>query len=168
MKLTNEQRAEYRRSMAKFWQNEAGSMDATEWAFLAGCAWREQAEAMWIPVSERLPEPGQLVIALFPQQHHLRDSAPRFGKSSEWDCTVRELVSTFGGGRWADEGVTHWMPLPKVPAYQHEHLLYRARALYTALQAARDALHNDFEPDNQSRAWHAATLALILHAEKEK
>ena len=69
----------------------------------------------WISVKDRLPERGQVVIAIFPQQHHLRDNAHNFGKSAEWDCTIRELVST-NGMRWADEGVTHWMPLPPPPA----------------------------------------------------
>lgn len=32
--------------------------------------------------------------------------------------------------------------------------------LLSALERARDALHNDFEPDNQSRAWHAANAAI--------
>lgn len=32
--------------------------------------------------------------------------------------------------------------------------------LRAALKNARDALHNDFEPDNQSRAWHRANAAL--------
>lgn len=32
--------------------------------------------------------------------------------------------------------------------------------LKVELTAARDALYNDFEPDNQSRAWHRANKAL--------
>jgi len=32
--------------------------------------------------------------------------------------------------------------------------------LRSELEAARDALRNDFEPDNQSRAWHRANDAL--------
>lgn len=32
--------------------------------------------------------------------------------------------------------------------------------LRAALMDARNALHNDFEPDNQSRAWHRANDAL--------
>lgn len=32
--------------------------------------------------------------------------------------------------------------------------------LRAALESACTALHNDFEPDNQSREWHAATAAL--------
>jgi hypothetical protein len=32
--------------------------------------------------------------------------------------------------------------------------------LRAALMDARDALHNDFEPDNQSPAWHRANKAL--------
>ena len=34
------------------------------------------------------------------------------------------------------------------------------KRLRAALVDARNSLHNDFEPDNQSRAWHRANAAL--------
>lgn len=36
----------------------------------------------------------------------------------------------------------------------------RGDRLRAALVEARDALHNDFEPDNQSRSWYRANDAL--------
>ena len=39
-------------------------------------------------------------------------------------------------------------------------LLAERDQLLAALKAARDALYNGFEPDNQSRAWHAANNAV--------
>lgn len=65
----------------------------------------------WISVEERLPEPGQLVLALYPQQWHLRKDAASHGNSPDWNCTLRELVPVCEPRcRWADEGVTYWMP----------------------------------------------------------
>lgn len=76
----------------------------------------------WISVDDRLPEPGQLVIALYPQQYHLRKNAPNSGGSAEWGGCIRELVSRppewakdWPPCRWADEGVTHWMPFTPPP-----------------------------------------------------
>jgi hypothetical protein len=40
--------------------------------------------------------------------------------------------------------------------------------LRTELAAARDALRNDFEPDNQSRAWHRANNALGITSVRPK
>jgi hypothetical protein len=59
---------------------------------------RLQAERRWIPVSERLPEVGKWVIVWMPDKY------------DEVEYTHR-----MENGEWADEGVTHWMPLPKPP-----------------------------------------------------
>jgi hypothetical protein len=51
-----------------------------------------------------------------------------------------------------------WHDLPEIAAQQADAAtLLRARQ---ALGAARDALYNPFEPDNQSAAWHSASEAL--------
>jgi hypothetical protein len=41
-----------------------------------------------------------------------------------------------------------------------ERLRAEIERLRNALMDARDALHNDFEPDNQGGAWHRANKAL--------
>lgn len=52
----------------------------------------------WIPVGERLPEVGKWVIVWMPDKY------------DEVEYTHR-----MENGEWADEGVTHWMPLPELP-----------------------------------------------------
>jgi hypothetical protein len=47
--------------------------------------------------------------------------------------------------------------LPIVTLAEKDAEIERLRA---ELTAARDALYNGFEPDNQSRAWHRANAAL--------
>ena len=70
----------------------------------------------WIDVKERLPEPGQMVIALFERmflRHGVKreDNHDGSGTHPYWCVTVRELVPRSDPQcRWADEGVTHWMP----------------------------------------------------------
>jgi hypothetical protein len=74
----------------------------------------------WISVEDKLPEPGEIVLCAH-------------NKLVEYFCDVlsgkvddsgnaemkkgflfRELI-TEDGGRWADEGVTHWHRITKVP-----------------------------------------------------
>jgi hypothetical protein len=66
--------------------------------------------AEWIPVSERLPKPGQQVLAAIP---------PRV-----WNEENQALIETLdyeqeGFYSWKDDEwqkrVTHWMPLPEPP-----------------------------------------------------
>ena len=63
----------------------------------------------WISVEDRLPAPGQYTLCFydFPLLELWSD-----GRHTQ--MVVRQLVTT-EGGRWADEGVTHWMPLPDPP-----------------------------------------------------
>lgn len=49
-----------------------------------------------------------------------------------------------------------------------ERLQWENKRLRTALSDARDALHNDFEPDNQSNAYKRASAALEQQAEPPK
>ena len=61
----------------------------------------------WIPVTERLPEPGEYVLAW------------------EWQgfCVVDRYID-IGDGRWglSNDGAiyTHWMPLPSAPERTQE------------------------------------------------
>jgi len=64
----------------------------------------------WIPVTERLPRPGQQVLAAIP---------PRV-----WNEENQAIIETLdyeqkGFYSWKDDewpkGVTHWMPLPAPP-----------------------------------------------------
>ena len=51
-------------------------------------------------------------------------------------------------------------------AIEIQRLTAEIERLRAELTAARDALHNDFEPDNQSRAWHRANNALEQQAQR--
>ena len=59
-----------------------------------------EAEQRWIPVSERLPEEKQNVLAL-----------DRTGTAYHWEYS-RSLSNIFVSD------YTHWMPLPKLPEVQ--------------------------------------------------
>ncbi len=60
--------------------------------------------------------------------------------------------------------VTLWVADPERIAAQIAHQLNTYGVLFDALKAAQDALHNPFEPDNQSAA-HKAVTAAIAAAE---
>ena len=69
-------------------------------------AMKRYAENPWISVKDRLPEPGQKVIAVF------RDS----GGSIVDQARYRDDMFDFSG--WCNvqmESVTHWMPIPPLP-----------------------------------------------------
>lgn len=77
----------------------------------------------WISVDERLPEPGQIVVCIYDGLFHKmeRVNGGRLpltdtGGISNYHI-VRELVHS-SGEQWANEGVTHWMPLPPVAGVQ--------------------------------------------------
>jgi hypothetical protein len=75
----------------------------------------ELLEAQWIDVNDKLPEPEQFVLAFYD------GPIPRLitGNDREVQMIVRRLVAD-DGLRYADEGVTHWMPLPAPPPNQDE------------------------------------------------
>lgn len=93
------------------------------WWYRCGCGWKSPAdqwskdraytkamkryaENQWISVKDRMPEPGQKVIAVF------RDS----GGSIADQARYRDDMFDFSG--WCNvqmESVTHWMPLPAPP-----------------------------------------------------
>jgi len=54
---------------------------------------------MWIPVSERLPEPGEA------ECYRVWIPNEVYGDDVVWDFDD-------SNGVWAEVGVTHWMPLP--------------------------------------------------------
>ena len=56
----------------------------------------------WIPVSERLPEGGQNVIACFTPRQEVGEAT--FNELHGWFCNEH--------GAW---GASHWMPLPEPP-----------------------------------------------------
>jgi hypothetical protein len=65
----------------------------------------------WIPVSERLPDRGEWVLAYGPRYSHIVAECDR----GEWRSVYMDSET---GEPWLREAgmVTHWMPLPKPPA----------------------------------------------------
>lgn len=59
----------------------------------------------WIPVTERLPEPCETVLAFRVFGMH--------GQLSE--VCFAHTLKMFGRINWSMVGVTHWMPLPESP-----------------------------------------------------
>lgn len=79
-----------------------------------GSGQNQRRLAMWIKCSDRLPNKGQSVLCFYETAlHHHIDPHGR----SDW-MVVRQLI-TDDGYRWADEGVTHWMPLPAPPTAEN-------------------------------------------------
>ena len=73
---------------------------------LAVAALREQEERRWIPVTERLPEHGDVVICFMKFGEH---------RILQWD-NVSSLWLGYGhGDDWQKADVTHWMPLHQPP-----------------------------------------------------
>ena len=73
---------------------------------MAVAALREQEERRWIPVEERLPEHGDVVLCFM-----------KFGEQRilQWD-NVSSLWLGYGhGDDWQKADVTNWMPLPQPP-----------------------------------------------------
>ena len=60
----------------------------------------------WIPVSERLPEHGQIVLC------YLRFDDMRI---LQWDNQFYWWLGYGKGDDWQKADVTHWMPLPEPP-----------------------------------------------------
>lgn len=64
----------------------------------------EGGKAKWIPVSERLPKPGDVVLAHSKYKEIL---------VVQWDCaSERWLTDTWD---YMKDSITHWMPLPEPP-----------------------------------------------------
>ena len=62
----------------------------------------EVQQTRWIPVEERLPNPKQNVLAYSPKSGIAEaDYADGFWMQYRWSSVM--------------DGVTHWMPLPKLP-----------------------------------------------------
>jgi hypothetical protein len=64
----------------------------------------------WIPVTERLPNRGEWVLAYGPHYSHIVAECDR----GEWRSVYRDSET---GEPWLREArmVTHWMPLPEPP-----------------------------------------------------
>jgi len=77
-------------------------------AYLAGAK-----RLRWIPVSERLPEPGQDVLcALWDRLSKVQWLA--------YDYCVKGRARSTWSELWTNSDVTHWMPLPVLPAPEGE------------------------------------------------
>lgn len=66
---------------------------------------RKLQQPRWIPVTERLPEDGQAILAV-----------------QSWDGKARIVPANYDRGLWYDcifdcpaEHITHWMPVPEPP-----------------------------------------------------
>jgi len=90
--------------------------------------------AKWISVDDQLPENGQYVLCAYD------DLMDYWGQLQNDDHNgngvplelhkgylVRQL-KPIDGGRWADEGVTHWMPLPEPPPTEDAMLAKRSKS----------------------------------------
>ena len=63
----------------------------------------------WIPVTERLPKAGQVLINL-----HYQDGYNEVSLGEHWNCPDNPMEDGWGG--FGGGGVvTHWMPLPEPP-----------------------------------------------------
>ncbi len=65
----------------------------------------DELQYPWIPVTERLPEPGETVLAFRVFGVH--------GQLSE--VCIAHTLKMFDRINWSMVGVTHWMPLPEPP-----------------------------------------------------
>lgn len=79
-------------------------------------ALREQEERRWIPVKERLPEHGDVVLCFMKFWEH---------RILQWD-NVSSLWLGYGhGDDWQKADVTNWMPLPEPPKEDNCEILQR-------------------------------------------
>jgi hypothetical protein len=60
----------------------------------------------WIPVSERLPEHGEVVLCYMSFKE---------ARALQWDNASRYWLGYESGDDWSKANVTHWMPLPEPP-----------------------------------------------------
>ena len=80
------------------WERERGET-VKEFRALTAKLTALQADARWIPVGERLPEEGEPVLVVLPDDNGI------FGVG----------MDAIGYGGWLNDGITHWMPLPAAP-----------------------------------------------------
>ena len=89
-------------------ENSSGCIDALmEDAFaLINCLEDKQATSKWIPVTERLPKHGEIVLC------YLKFEEARI---LQWDNVAAWWLGYGSGDDWRKMDVTHWMPLPEPP-----------------------------------------------------
>ena len=73
-------------------------------------AFAKSVEPRWIPVEERLPEEGVVVLAYLPKQADI-ESGVYAAMLSKLQTLKGTFSTSFGFGFEA----THWMPLPEPP-----------------------------------------------------
>ena len=72
-----------------------------------------EAEPRWIPVTERLPEDGEMVVAIVngePRKNIRLIGAYQMATYYRGEGWIVELFP-----EWMEADVTHWMPLPEPP-----------------------------------------------------
>lgn len=80
---------------------------------LTARAEKAEAENRWIPVSERLPEPGERVLICFDGGFVCEG----YHKGLAWDRYNNPLGTI---EEWMGSNVTHWRPLPEPPKGDRE------------------------------------------------
>lgn len=68
-------------------------------------------EMKWIPVSERLPEHGEIILC------RLTFNELRI---LQWDNVSKWWLGYGAGNDWRQKDVTHWMPLPEPPKEEND------------------------------------------------
>lgn len=101
------------KAVAEYWVNK---LNDTEYKLNVRISELE-AERRWIPVSEKLPDDGQIVLAHGEFDYWI-DGVVEFVAEYEYDesCEVPHRFSLRGDGdHKVTHKVTHWMPLPEPP-----------------------------------------------------
>lgn len=93
---------------AGFRGKEAATKAVEDACILAVAALREQEQRRWIPVSERLPNVFEGVLAYCPKNRNTY--LLYINARGEWHFFDKTVA-----GALLDEAVTHWMPLPEPP-----------------------------------------------------
>lgn len=93
---------------AGFSGEEAVKKAVDDACILAVAALREQEERRWIPVTDRLPNIFEGVLAYCPKRRNTY--LLYINARGEWHFFDKTVA-----GALLDEAVTHWMPLPKPP-----------------------------------------------------
>ena len=91
---------------ANYAQDMAKTQDVKEFYALAAAALREQEERRWIPVTERLPEPGERVLATdggFVGEFYVNSR----GQWQRYNVNDHSLLMALD--------ILWWMPIPEPP-----------------------------------------------------